>query len=128
MFHCPLFYNSGSSYLFDLEGSTFFLGVKAKNAFQFFKVFFTTTPLLIHADPTKPFVSKTNASNFTLGVILSQHGEDHFLHHVGFHSCNFFPFEINYKIHDIKNFLSSWMLSRSGVICSKELNMKLLCI
>ncbi len=45
----------------------FSLGVKAKNAFQFLKVFFTT-PFLIHADPMKPFVLKTNASNFALGV------------------------------------------------------------
>jgi hypothetical protein len=106
----------------------FSLGVKAKNAFQFLKVFFTTTPFLIHANPTKPFVSETNASNFTLGVILSQHGKDNFLHHVGFHFCKFSPSEINYKIHDIRNFLPSCMLSRSGVIYLKEFNMKLLCI
>jgi hypothetical protein len=111
-----------------LKDQPFSLEVKAENAFQFSKVFFTTNPLLIHADPTKPFVSETNASNFTLGVILSQHGEDNFLHHVDFHFCKFSPSEINYKIHDIKNFLPSCMLSRSGVICLKELNMKLLCI
>jgi hypothetical protein len=31
-------------------------GVEVKNAFQFFRVFFTTTPLLIHVDLVKPFV------------------------------------------------------------------------
>jgi hypothetical protein len=29
-----------------------------------------TTPLLIHVDPSKPFVLETNASNFVVGVVF----------------------------------------------------------
>jgi len=46
-----------------------------------------------------------DASDFVIGVILSQLGKDNLLHHVGFHSHNFSLVEINYKIHD-KKFLA----------------------
>jgi hypothetical protein len=59
-------------------------------------------PLLIHADPSKPFVLEMDASNFALSVIFSQPREDNFLHPIGFHSHKFFPVEINYEIHDRK--------------------------
>jgi hypothetical protein len=61
-----------------------------------------TTPFLIHTNLSKPFVLEMDASNFALGAILSQLGENNFLHLVGFHSCKFSPIEINYKIHDKK--------------------------
>jgi hypothetical protein len=64
------------------------------------KASFTTTPLLIHANPSKPFVLKTNASNFALNVVFSQPKEDNLFHLVGFHSCKFSLAEINYEIHD----------------------------
>jgi hypothetical protein len=59
-----------------------------------------TAPLLIHANPSKPFVLETNASDFTLSVIFSQPKEDNLLHLIGFHFHNFFPIEINYENHD----------------------------
>ncbi len=40
------------------------------------------------------------ASNFAIGTILSQLGEDNLFHLVGFHSCKFSHVKINYKIHD----------------------------
>jgi hypothetical protein len=46
-------------------------GIEANNAFQSLKVFFTTTRLLIHANPSKHFVLETNVSDFKIGVILS---------------------------------------------------------
>jgi len=36
-------------------------GVKAENVFQSLKASFIITPLLIHVDPSKPFVWETNA-------------------------------------------------------------------
>jgi hypothetical protein len=63
-------------------------------------IFFTTAPLLINAAPMKPFILKIDVFDFTLGVVLSQHGEDNLLHHIDFHSCKFFLAKINYKIHD----------------------------
>jgi hypothetical protein len=47
-------------------------GIEAKNAFQYLKASFTTAPLLIHVDPPKPFVSKTDASDYALSVVFSQ--------------------------------------------------------
>jgi len=42
-------------------------GVKADNAFQFLKVSFMTTPLLIHVNLFKPFILVTDVSNFAIG-------------------------------------------------------------
>jgi len=58
---------------------------------------------LIHLDLSKPFVLETNTSNFGVGVMLPQLGQNNLLHPIGFHSSNFSPVEINYEIHDIKN-------------------------
>jgi hypothetical protein len=45
-------------------------GVEAKNAFQSLRAFFTTAALLIHADPSKPFVLEIDVSNFAIGTML----------------------------------------------------------
>jgi hypothetical protein len=76
--------------------------VEAKNAFQFLKASFTIVPLLIHVDPSKPFILEINTFNFAIGAILSQLGKNNFLHHVGFCSRKFSPAEINYEIYDKK--------------------------
>jgi hypothetical protein len=66
------------------------------------KASFTITPFLIHAKLSKPFVLEMDASNFVIGVMLSQLGGYNLLHLVNFHSRNFSLTEINYKIHDKK--------------------------
>jgi hypothetical protein len=76
--------------------------IKVENAFQNFKVFCTIVPLLIHVDPSKPFILETNIFNFAICAIVSQLGENNFLHHVGLFSCKFSPTKINYKIYDKK--------------------------
>ena len=43
---------------------------------------------------------ETDASDFTLGAILSQRDHENRLHPVAFHSRKFSPAEINYEIHD----------------------------
>jgi hypothetical protein len=53
--------------------------------FKFLKNTFTTIPILIHANPSKPFFLEANVSNFVLGVVLFQYASDEQLHHVGFH-------------------------------------------
>ncbi len=55
---------------------------------------------MIHADLSKPFVLKMDASNFALNVVLSQPKKDNLLHLVGFRSHKFFPIKINYEIHE----------------------------
>jgi hypothetical protein len=64
------------------------------------KASFTTIPLLIHANLSKPFVLETNVSNFVVGIMLSELEQDNLLHHVNFHSPKFFLTKINYEIHD----------------------------
>ena len=45
-------------------------------AFAKLKEAFTTAPILVHFDPTKPILIKTNASRFALRAVLSQQGAD----------------------------------------------------
>jgi hypothetical protein len=51
-------------------------------------------------EPSKPFVLEMDVSNFALGVVLSQHGEDNLLHPIHFYSSKFSLVKINFKIHD----------------------------
>jgi hypothetical protein len=73
---------------------------KAQAAFDTLKMAFTSTPVLIHPDPTKPFIVETYASDFALGVILSQSGIDGLLHLVAFYSQKLTNAEINYRVYD----------------------------
>jgi hypothetical protein len=76
--------------------------VEIENVFQYLKVSSTTTPLLIHSNPSKPFVFEIDAFDFRLGSVLSQPRDGDLLHLVHFRSCKFFPAKINYEIHDKK--------------------------
>ena len=67
---------------------------------QSLKKVFTSSPILAHVDLEKPFIIEVGASDFALGSILSQQGDDEKLHLVAFHSCKFDAAEINYEIHD----------------------------
>ena len=69
-------------------------------AFESLKKAFTSAPILAHVDPEKPFIIEADASDFALGSILSQQGDDEKLHRVPFHSHKFDVAEINYEIHD----------------------------
>ena len=61
----------------------------AEKAFQLLKTAFTTAPVLVHPDFSKPFFMETNASNFAFGAVLSQLGDGEKLHPVAFHSQKF---------------------------------------
>jgi hypothetical protein len=78
MIHCTLFHDSDPFYSFDLEGSTFFLGIEVENVFQSLKPSFTILPLLIHVEPSKPFVLEMDTFDFALGATFSQLEEDIF--------------------------------------------------
>ena len=78
-----------------LEWST-----EADQAFQDLKKAFTTKPILTHSDFQKPFFLKSDACDFALGAVLSQHSEDESFHPIGFHLQKFIAAEINYEIHD----------------------------
>jgi transposase InsO family protein len=71
-----------------------------EHAFRSLKEKFTTAPTLGHFNPQEACVVETDASDFALGGILSQKGDDGKLHPIAFHSRKFSPAEINYEIHD----------------------------
>jgi hypothetical protein len=73
---------------------------KAKEAFETFKKAFTSAPILIHADSSKPFFLEADASDFALGVVLSRYDEDRRLHLIAYCSRKFSAAKINYEIHD----------------------------
>jgi hypothetical protein len=64
------------------------------------KASFTTAPIFIHVDLSKPFVLEMDTSNFASGVVLSQLGVDNLFHLVGFRFRKFSLVKINYEIHD----------------------------
>jgi hypothetical protein len=72
----------------------------ADQAFQDLKTTVTTAPILIHPDYSRPLFLESDASNYALGTVLSQKGDEKELHPVAFHSRKFTAVEINYEIHD----------------------------
>ena len=80
--------------------SPFVWSAAAQEAFETLKRAFTTAPILRHADPSRPFILETDASDFALGAVLSQSGEDGLLHPIAYHSRKFTAAEINYEIYD----------------------------
>jgi len=73
---------------------------EAGAAFEELKRRFTTAAILAHFNAEKPVIIETDASDFAIGVVLSQRDEENRLHPVAFHSRKFQPAEINYEIHD----------------------------
>ena len=57
-------------------------------------------PILFHSDFKKAFFLKSDASNFVLGAVISQHSENGCLHPIAFHWQKFTTVEINYEIHN----------------------------
>ena len=82
------------------KGQSFLWSNEADMTFRHLKKAFTSAPILAHVDTNKPFIMEADASDFSLGSILSQQGDKEELHHVAFHSRKFDAAEINYKIHD----------------------------
>ena len=69
-------------------------------AFETLKKAFTSAPVLLHPDLTKPFTIETDVSDFAIGAIFSQSDNDGILHPVAFYSRKFTPPEINYLVYD----------------------------
>ena len=73
---------------------------KAQEAFETLKKAFTSAPILKYFDPTKPITLETDASDFALGVVLSQPDNENILHPVAYFSRKLQPAEMNYEIYD----------------------------
>ena len=72
-------------------------------------------PVLGVADPTKPFVLQTDASNYGLGAVLSQMGDDGCEHPVAFASRKLLPREIQYATIEKECLAIVWALKRFHV-------------
>ena len=73
---------------------------EAQAAFDELRTAFTTAPILQHFNPDLPTILEADASDFALGAVVSQVGEDGHIHPIAFHSRKFNPSEMNYEIYD----------------------------
>jgi len=70
------------------------------DAFNSLKKAFTSVPILTHWIPNAQLIVETDASDYTLTVILFIVNEDNEVHLVAFHSRTFTVVELNYNIHN----------------------------
>ena len=75
-------------------------GTQQQEAFQLLKDAFTSAPILVLWDPTKPTRIEVDASGFATGGTLSQMQDDGLWHPVAFQSASMDPAERNYEIYD----------------------------
>jgi hypothetical protein len=73
---------------------------EAEEAFQELKTRFSTEPILIIFDPSKPSVVETDTSDKAIRACLSQADEKGKLRTVAYLSRKFTPAEGNYKVYD----------------------------
>ena len=83
---------------FTIRFEPFTWNISAIRAFENLKKEFTSAPILMHADLSKPFIIEVDAS--ALESILPQSGDDGKLHPIVLHSYKFKAIEIYYEIHD----------------------------
>ncbi len=75
-------------------------GAAKQQAFDALKSAVTSALTLTFLSKSGPFCLECDASNFTMGAILSQQQEDELFHPIGFMSKSFLDMEQNYQIHD----------------------------
>src|SRR5258707_11157857 len=75
-------------------------GAAEQQAFNVLKSAVTSALMLTFPSKSGPFHLECDASNFTMGAILSQQQEDGLFHPIGFMLKSFLDMEQNYQIHD----------------------------
>ncbi|CEL54631.1 hypothetical protein RSOLAG1IB_11721 [Rhizoctonia solani AG-1 IB] len=73
---------------------------KEESAFRELQRAIVNAPVIVHADPLKPYFLETDASGAALGLVLSQRQEDGRLHPIGYLSESFKGAEQNYDTHN----------------------------
>ncbi|GFV71435.1 retrovirus-related Pol polyprotein from transposon 17.6 [Trichonephila clavipes] len=86
-------------------------GVDQQNAFQTLKNSLTTPPVLKQADGTKPYIIRTDASNYALGAVLLQ-GEGSDEHPIEYASRLLTPAERNYSTTEREALAVVWALKK----------------
>lgn len=82
------------------KGVQFEWSDECQASFDELKRRFTTGPILRHFDPKRKIIIETDASDFALGAIISQHDDKNVLHPIAFHSRTYNAAECNYEIYD----------------------------
>lgn len=95
------------------KDSKFIWDEKCNNSFLALKKSLTSSPTLLHPDPSKPFIVECDASNYAIGAILSQRDDENKLHPVAYYSRSLNNAELNYPITEkellaIKAAFSTW--------------------
>lgn len=79
--------------------SPFTWSAECQAAFDRLKKIFTSAPVLAHFQPELPIIVETDASDYAIGAVISQHHGD-ILRPVAYHSRTMSAPELNYDIHD----------------------------
>lgn len=82
------------------KGIAFVWGKPQEEAFQTLKDLFSKKPLLMQADPEKPFFLETDASAVATGAVLRQLDSDGQLRPIGYISQALNPTQRNWQIYD----------------------------
>ena len=69
-------------------------------AFKNLQSKFIQAPVLLHPNFERPLIVETDASDMAMGAILSQYGEDGYLHLCAYRSSKISLAEQNYDIYD----------------------------
>ncbi|QRW07203.1 Retrotransposable element Tf2 protein [Ceratobasidium sp. AG-Ba] len=94
---------------------------ECQQAFEEIKKRVSQDPVLIHPNPDKPFILETDASGIAIGAILSQRGEDGYLHPVAYLSKSYNDAQRNYdtankELLAIVESLKHWRIYLKGTI------------
>ncbi|MBW0477215.1 hypothetical protein O181_016930 [Austropuccinia psidii MF-1] len=95
----------------ELEG---LLPQEALSQVQILKEAFTTAPILSHFNPFLPTVVETDASDYSLGAVMSQ-VNDSGKNTIEFDYCKLLPAELNYEFHDKELLGIVWASSARGL-------------
>jgi len=84
-----------------------------RTAFEKLKRMLTSPPVLAYPDHDKPFFVECDASNYAIGGVLSQQGDDGTLHPIYYYSKTLSKAEVNYSITEkellaIKTAFTEW--------------------
>ena len=83
---------------------------KSEEAFCKLKELLVTPPILRVAQPSKPYVLQTDASEKGLGAVLSQAAQDGTEHPIAFASRKLLPREVNYSVIEKECLAIVWAL------------------
>ena len=86
--------------------------IECQQAFDDLKTCFTSEPMLVMLDQTKPFQIECDMSKYALGAILTQLDSNGDRHPCAFISKTFSPAERNYKIYDRELLAIIWALEK----------------